>query len=114
MNLIELGALGEFIGSVAVLITLIYLAIQMKQTKQRLEANTTAILGANEVNGNESTMRQLSAVYTDESMADLIMRAIQNLDELPPQRLCQIPCVLPLWLPAASDHVSAMEKAAFG
>ena len=30
MNLTELGSLGEFIGSVAVLITLIYLAIQMK------------------------------------------------------------------------------------
>ncbi len=85
MSIMELGALGEFIGSVAVLITLIYLAIQMKQTKQRLEANTTAILGASEVNGNESTMRQLSAVYTDESMTDLIMRAIQNLDELPPK-----------------------------
>jgi len=84
MNLIELGSLGEFIGSVAVLITLIYLAIQMKQTKHRLEANTTAILGASEVNGNESTMRHLIALYSDESMVDLILRATQSLDDLPP------------------------------
>lgn len=84
MTITELGALGEFIGSVAVLITLIYLAVQMKQTKQGLEANTNAIMGASEVNGNESTMRQLISAYADESMVDLIMRATGNLDELSP------------------------------
>jgi len=35
MTLIELGALGEFVGSVAVLFTLIYLAVQIRQNNQQ-------------------------------------------------------------------------------
>ncbi|MDH4049536.1 MAG: hypothetical protein OEW68_09385 [Gammaproteobacteria bacterium] len=31
MTIIELGALGEFLGSIAVLATLIYLAVQIRQ-----------------------------------------------------------------------------------
>ena len=35
MTIFELGALGEFIGSLAVLITLIYLAVQIRQNNQQ-------------------------------------------------------------------------------
>jgi len=38
MNIMELGALGEFIGSIAVLITLVYLALQVHQTKQAVQS----------------------------------------------------------------------------
>jgi hypothetical protein len=31
MNIMELGALGEFLGSIAVLLTLIYLSVQIRQ-----------------------------------------------------------------------------------
>ena len=82
MTITELGSIGEFIGSIVVLITLVYLVIQMKQTRQSIEANTMATLGASEVNGNESTMRQLIALYSDESMIDLLIRAAgQNQDD---------------------------------
>ena len=33
MTIVELGAIGEFVGSIAVLATLVYLAIQTRQTK---------------------------------------------------------------------------------
>ena len=33
MSIMELGALGEFVAAIAVLITLIYLAVQVKQTR---------------------------------------------------------------------------------
>ena len=39
----ELGALGEFLGSVGVLIALIYLAVQVRQTKGQIESNTNAL-----------------------------------------------------------------------
>ena len=38
-----LGSYGEFVGAMAVVGTLIYLAIQVKQSKSALEANTRAI-----------------------------------------------------------------------
>lgn len=34
MNIMELGALGEFVGSIGVIATLIYLALQIRQNTQ--------------------------------------------------------------------------------
>ncbi len=39
MTIAELGSIGEFVGSLAVLITLVYLAIQIRQSKKLLEEN---------------------------------------------------------------------------
>ena len=38
-----LGNLGEFIGAIAVVVTLFYLAIQVKQSKEATEANTRSL-----------------------------------------------------------------------
>ena len=37
MNLVELGALGEFVGSIVVLITLVYLSVQVRQNTRSME-----------------------------------------------------------------------------
>lgn len=37
MTIIELGALGEFVGAIAVVATLVYLAIQIRQNTQAME-----------------------------------------------------------------------------
>ncbi len=41
MDLTQLANLGEFIGGVAVLVTLIYLALQVRQGTQAAEATVT-------------------------------------------------------------------------
>ena len=76
MTITELGAVGEFVGSIAVLITLIYLAIQVRQTKGQVEANTNAVLGSSEIDGNSTTHEQLMSVYNDESAADIMLRGL--------------------------------------
>ena len=40
MTLTELGGLGDFIGAIAVVITLIYLAIQMRQNTASIRSNS--------------------------------------------------------------------------
>jgi len=40
MNIMELGALGEFIGAFAVVVTLGYLAVQVRHSKSALETNS--------------------------------------------------------------------------
>jgi hypothetical protein len=40
-----LGNYGEFIGAIAVVTTLVYLAVQVKQNRQSLDANTKAMRG---------------------------------------------------------------------
>ena len=39
MTIIELGALGEFVGAIAVVATLIYLAVQIRQNTRSMDAN---------------------------------------------------------------------------
>jgi hypothetical protein len=39
MTILELGALGEFVGAIAVVVTLIYLAVQIRQNTQAMEGN---------------------------------------------------------------------------
>jgi hypothetical protein len=82
MTVIELGALGEFISSIAVVITVVYLAMQIRQTRQGLDANTTAILSANEISGNENTLRHLERLYSDEKLADIVGRGLRDLGQL--------------------------------
>lgn len=38
-----LGNFGEFIGAIAVVVTLIYLAAQVRQSRESMDANTTAL-----------------------------------------------------------------------
>ena len=40
MTIQELGSIGEFISSIAVLLTLIYLAVQVRQTRNATIAST--------------------------------------------------------------------------
>ena len=37
MSIIELGALGEFVGAIAVVVTLVYLAVQIRQNTRAME-----------------------------------------------------------------------------
>ena len=82
MTISELGALGEFVSSIGVLITLVYLAVQVKHSKKGLEDNTTAILGANEVTGNESSVRLGSALYQDPDLTRIIISAAESRKNL--------------------------------
>ncbi len=85
MNWEAIGAIGEIIGALAVITTLIYLAVQVKQTKKGLEANTTAILGASEVSGNENAIQHLATLYSDEQLVEIVMRGVRDLQDLQPQ-----------------------------
>ncbi len=40
MSIMELGALGEFVGALAVVATLIYLTIQVRQSKEAMQENS--------------------------------------------------------------------------
>jgi hypothetical protein len=43
MNIMELGALGEFVGSIGVIATLVYLAIQIRQNSRTLQSTSFCI-----------------------------------------------------------------------
>jgi hypothetical protein len=70
MNLIELGALGEFIGSVAVLITLIYLAIQLRNNTKVVRAQTF-----------EQRTNHLREMNTNTMNSDWYWQVLEKLDQ---------------------------------
>ncbi len=43
MDIIELGALGEFFSAIAVVVTLVYLALQVRHSREALNANTSEL-----------------------------------------------------------------------
>lgn len=67
MTIAELGSLGEFLGSIAVLLTLVYIAVQTHQTKQAVQSSSlhTAIATMNQNTQN---------VVNSHEYTDIVMR----------------------------------------
>ena len=89
MTIMELGALGEFVASIGVIATLIYLGVQIRQNSRQIGENVRA-LERNEMN---ETMRNYSdlrgRVMTDASLAELVVRGrtdYGSLDEVEQER----------------------------
>jgi len=54
-----LGNYGEFVGAIAVVATLVYLAVQVRHSKESLEANTAAWAGQTRQAAMEKTIAEL-------------------------------------------------------
>ena len=74
MAISELGALGEFLSSVVVMITLIFLVMQMRQT-------TTLMRRANVRQAGDANSRALAALL-DEGVSELFIKGLKSLDSL--------------------------------
>jgi hypothetical protein len=73
MSIIELGALGEFVGAIAVVATLAYLALQVRQSK-------LATLASTEFAKDELTIRSLQADRDSPYMGPLSAKAASGED----------------------------------
>ena len=93
MTLLEwaslLGNFGEFIGAIAVVVTLLYLAAQVRLGKEATEANTRQLEEIRRLNLVENYMRRSERVeggYRDSALSDEISRlsfkATTNPDSL--------------------------------
>ncbi len=79
----DLGAIGEFIGGVAVLITLIYLAMQIKQ-------NTKVNASLIRQNFYDATQRMMLHAVESTEFMELFNRAWSTNDSLTPAEQMQI------------------------
>jgi len=83
MTIQDLGAVGEFIGGVAVLVTLIYLAVQIKQ-------NTNVHASLIRQNFYEATQRLMLHAVESTDFNELFNRAWSTNDSLTPGEQTQI------------------------
>lgn len=79
-----LGNLGDFVGGIAVLVTLIYLAIQIRQ-------NTAQVKMASDIARTDTYARSVDSfsyfrglLISDPEMADIYLRGSQDLGSLNP------------------------------
>lgn len=75
-----LGSLGEFVGALAVVISLIYLAQQMRQ-------NTTSVRAASFNSMVQNSIRILEHAFRDSEFADFLHRAQKDPSSLSPSEV---------------------------
>ena len=80
MNIEELGSLGEFVGAIAVLVTLVYLAIQTRHTRTAAEltAKTAVMNTSSSVLVLYSKWREL--ILNNPHVEDALIRANSNME----------------------------------
>lgn len=74
MTIAELGALEEFIGSIAVLLTLVYLALQIRHSKELLERHEKISL-SQVYQARVDSRRELEKLVIEESMAKIFLKS---------------------------------------
>jgi len=79
-----LGNYGEFIGAIAVVITLAYVAVQVRQNREATEANTRQMRGQAFVELNTVTNRFYAWHRDNPDQLEVILRATQDWHSLSP------------------------------
>ena len=78
MTLIELAAVAEIIGAIAVVLTLIYLAVQVRHSKEALDANTKAIRGQAVNDVTRNVHEQMQMLTQGHDMAEWLLRYVED------------------------------------
>ncbi len=105
MTIAELGSLGEFFASIAVLITLIFLVIQMRQ-------NAGTMRRANARQSAEHNNRALAELL-DEGVADIFLRGQRSLDDLSEVERYRFDLAFTMWLRTVEQTFAVFREGAF-
>ncbi|MDE0649148.1 MAG: hypothetical protein OXI12_02250, partial [Gammaproteobacteria bacterium] len=82
MNLDILGNLGEFIGAVGVVASLLLVARRMRLGIEQTQRNTKSVRAATFNSMVENSIRLLEHVFRDPELADFLARAADDPDGL--------------------------------
>jgi hypothetical protein len=82
MNWEALGAIGEIVGAVAVIVTLVYLAIQVRHSSKTLEENTAQLRISSVHDYTVSLAAWQRQIYSSPAMAELWIKGRNDLSQL--------------------------------
>ena len=82
MNWEAIGAIGEIVGALGVILTLGYLAYQIRQNTIQLEQSTLAAKAAAQNASNEALRENRKALFDNVQMAEIWHRGNENPDDL--------------------------------
>lgn len=78
----ELGAAGEFVGAIGVVVTLVYLAYQIRQNTIQLEQSTLAARAAAQNASNTALRETRVSIFESEEMSELFHIGNSNPGDL--------------------------------
>ena len=82
MTLEDLGNLGDFLGGIGVVVTLLYLAVQMRHNSEQLRQNTKAVQSAAYQTAAQSIREYNSLWVPNRELAEVMWAAHDGLDAL--------------------------------
>jgi hypothetical protein len=88
-----LGNIGDFLGGIAVIATLAYLAIQVRQNTKQMEQSSKVVAASAYQNITDLASRSNVLTATDRDFADLRLRArdgIEDLDDIDRLRMTSV------------------------
>ena len=97
LDITTLAAWGEFIGGIAVVASLIYLASQIRQNSRLLRASTTA-------SSNQVMATMTAMLAQDPEVARIYAEGTTNRDSLSEADRARFNAVITLWLQAPYQH----------
>lgn len=77
MSIMELGALGEFVGAIAVVVTLVYLAVQIRQNTRSMEESRRLALAQTYQMRADALAEMMTRAATSEQLGPLIVKLVQ-------------------------------------
>ena len=84
MSLDVLGNLGEFIGAIGVVVSLLLVVRQLRLGAEQTRRNTRSVRAATFNSMVENSIRLLEHVFRDSELADFVARAADDPDSLTP------------------------------
>jgi len=87
MNWEAIGAIGDFVGGLAVVLTLIYIAFQVRQSSKQIDQHSRALAASTFYAAGEGFNKWFALVIQDEAVASLWQRgtageALDSTDKL--------------------------------
>ncbi len=78
MSLQDLGNIGEFIGAIGVVLSLFYLAIQIRQNTRQLEQNTRSVRSSSFHAASIAVGSYISPIAENEALAEILDRGMDG------------------------------------
>jgi hypothetical protein len=110
MTLQDLGAIGELVGAIAVVFSLIYLAIQIRLNTRQLDEQNKALNLASINAVEESFSRFRIPVMCDPELANLLQIAQQDISSVPDDRKAQAEMLIWEYVYCWSNFFSRIES----
>lgn len=82
MTISELGSIGEFVGAIGVVVTLIYLAYQIRQNTTQLKQNASMAKAAAVNNSNIALRHTRQSIFESGSLSKIFLSGNQDYSKL--------------------------------